>query len=482
MNILWICTDQQRWDSLGCYGNPVIDTPNIDNLAHGGALFQNCYAQSPVCAPSRGAFLTGRYPRTCGMRQNGASIRPSEVLVTKMLADQGYICGLSGKLHLNPCHPSVCPGMERRIDDGYAAFYWSHHSAPDDKGCNWPLNDYNIWLRQRDVSYRTRPYQSSPYIQEGMPQELHQTTYCTEKAIDFIRANAVYGNRWLFSVNYFDPHHDFDPPKDLMDKYMARLDQIPLPNYVEGELAHKPIFQQIDHRGAYGGNGGHAYTEMTDRDRKMHTAAYYAMIDLIDRQVGRLVEALRETGQYENTVVIFMSDHGEMLGDHGIYLKGPYFYDCMVKVPLIISCPGLVRKSVKAGGLVELMDMAQTVLAIAGIQKHPGMMGKSLWDICTGRQNPDHHKDLVYSEYYNAMPWHRNPLAFCTMAFDGRYKIVRCHGTSQGELYDLTDDPTETANLWDRSDSLSLKCAMMEKLSDAMAFTCDPLSERVAPW
>ena len=113
-NILWICSDQQRFDTLGCYGNEFVKTPNLDRLAQGGTLFEYAYSQSPVCTPSRTCFLTGRYPRTTRCRQNGQDIPEDEVLITRMLADEGYICGLSGKLHLSPCHPSVCKTMERR--------------------------------------------------------------------------------------------------------------------------------------------------------------------------------------------------------------------------------------------------------------------------------------------------------------------------------------------------------------------------------
>ena len=121
-NILWICTDQQRFDTLGCYGNTFVRTPNLDRLAEAGTLFENAFSQSPVCTPSRASFLTGRYPRTCRTRQNGADIPAQEVLVTRILADAGYVCGLSSKLHLSTCNPSACETMERRIDDGYAEF------------------------------------------------------------------------------------------------------------------------------------------------------------------------------------------------------------------------------------------------------------------------------------------------------------------------------------------------------------------------
>ena len=476
VNILWICTDQQRFDALGCYGNAVLDTPNLDSLAEKGVLFENCYAQSPVCSPSRGSFLTGRYPRTCNMRQNGAKIPSNEKLVTKIFEENGYLCGLSGKLHLAPCHPSVCPGIEERIEDGYSAFYWSHHSTYD-----WPLNDYHLWLAEKGYEYHTAPYQNSRYVLEGMPEELHHSAYCTDRAITFLRSAGRFHTPWLFSINYYDPHHDFDPPKRLLDKYMERLDQILLPNYQEGELEHKPRFQRQDHSGAYAGNAGHAFTEMSERDHKMHTAAYYAMVEMIDIQVGRLLEALRESGQDQDTLIVFHSDHGEMLGDHGIYLKGPYFYEGAVKVPLILYWPGKLQEGKRVKGLVELMDLPQTLLELAGIPAPSSMMGKSFAALCTD-QEAQKHRDSVYAEYYNAMPWHQSPKAICTMVFDGRYKLVVCHGIGEGELYDLAQDPAETDNLWDSPESANVKMKLLLLMTDRMAFTCDPLPERVSAW
>ena len=253
-NILWICTDQQRWDTLGVTGNRHVHTPNLDRLFAGGAHFANAYCQSPVCSPSRASFLTGRYPRTARLRQNGADIPADEVLVTKLLADSGYTCGLSGKLHLSACHPSVAPAFERRIDDGYSAFHWSHHPGHYGSQQNWPLNEYNLWLIERGEEYRADPYRGSEYVKAGPAAENHQTTWCAEKAITFIEAHEASERPWLFSVNFFDPHHPFDPPAEYMDRYMDRLDEIELPHYRPGELDDKPVFQSVDHASAYGGN------------------------------------------------------------------------------------------------------------------------------------------------------------------------------------------------------------------------------------
>ncbi len=476
-NILWICSDQQRFDSLGCYDNPFVQTPNLDRLAQEGVLFEYAYSQSPVCTPSRASFLTGRYPRTTRCRQNGQAIPPDEVLVTKQLRDAGYVCGLAGKLHLAPCNPSVCKGTEARIDDGYDQFFWSH-----DPGDVWFTHDYIQWLRDKGLRRDSRPFPESKYVQVIPSEEHSQTTWSIERAMAFIGGAERFKQPWLFSVNMFDPHHAFDPPVAALECYRDRLDEIPLPNYVEGELDNKPIWQQIDHNGAYGNRSGYPYSEMSDTDHRWVRAAYWAMIDVIDTQVGRLLDFLDETGQRENTIVIFTSDHGEMLGDHGIYLKGPYFYEPAVRVPLIISGPGMLNNGARSDALVELVDLTPTLLAASDTEPHPGIQGQSLLPMLTGEQVLDTHREDVYCEYYNAMGWHREPAAHATMVRNRRYKIVAAHGTGSGEFYDLDADPRETNNLWNSPDHTAIRMEMQERLIDRMAWTVDPLPARQAPW
>jgi arylsulfatase A-like enzyme len=205
------------------------------------------------------------------------------------------------------------------------------------------------------------------------------------------------------------------------------------------------------------------------------------MVDLIDAQVGRLMDALEATGQLENTVVLFTSDHGELLGDHGLYLKGPFFYEPAVRVPLIAAGPG-VRVGERSAALVELADLAPTLLDAAGLPRHPGMQSRSLWPLLSGQANLDQHRADVYCEYYNALTSHRNPTAQATMVRDDRYKLVVMHGLDSGELYDLQADPYESHNLWGAPEAQGIKLAMLQRLCDRMAWTVDPLPEREGPW
>mgnify|MGYP001278661836 CR=1 FL=1 len=184
-NILWICTDQQRFETLRSFGNPHAQTPHLDRLVAEGTSFSNAFCQSPVCAPSRASFLTGRYPRTTRCRQNGQSIPPDELLVSTMFKRAKYRCGLAGKLHLASCSDGK---LEKRTDDGYNDFSWSHHPQPD-----WEENAYTQWLKDHGQDWaELQGEEISPFIKQGPPAEFHQTTWCAEKTIEFIREKRVF--------------------------------------------------------------------------------------------------------------------------------------------------------------------------------------------------------------------------------------------------------------------------------------------------
>lgn len=476
-NILWITTDQQRFDTLGCYGNEFVNTPNIDRLAKSGVLFEQCYSNSTVCTPSRASFLTGRYPRTNRTRQNGQSIPADEVLVTKLLADAGYICGLAGKLHISACNPSVSTAREPRINDGYTEFNWSHHPNR-----NWPSDDYQHWLTEKGVKVKKRKVEGMPYIEYGPDEENHQTTWCAQKAINFIKNNADFENPWLFSVNMFDPHHPFDPPEDYLKRYLDILDEIPMPNYKENELEEKTIYQQIDHERAYGIKGLFPASKMSEKDHKSLKAAYWAMVDLIDKQVGRIIDVLEETGQLENTIIIFMSDHGEMLGDHGIYLKGPHFYDPAVNVPFIISCPSRIQGNRRMNTMVELVDIAPTLLEAIGQPNYKGTQGKSLWDLLIGSNEEGPHRNDVYCEFYDDRRGDDQRRISANMLRTEKFKLIVYSGMEHGELYDLEKDPNESSNLWNDIHYQAIKMKLFKRLYDRMMETMDPLPEKIAAW
>ncbi len=480
-NILILCSDQQRYDTLGCYGNPFVHTPRLDALAAQGVVFERAYCQNPVCTPSRASFMTGRYPRTTCCRQNGQDIPEREITFSKMLADNGYTCGLAGKFHLSACDPVCGTRTERRIDDGFHVFEWSH-----DPSHRQVANSYQRWLAENNVQYGVKPLDGSQYVEDGMPEEYHHSTFCANMAIDFIKGAARFDDPWLFVVNWFDPHAAFDPPKKYFDRYRPMLDTLPLPNYVDGELDSKPAIQKeeflqaTNSRRFYSGEWkSYPSATMTEQDHRYIKAAYYAMCELLDVQAGRIFDTLAEQNMLDNTIVIYMSDHGELLGDHGMYYKGPFFYEPAIRVPYIIHYPKAFAPG-RVSQPVELVGLAPTVLEAAGLQPHPGMQGKSMYSFLQG-DGPLPGNGTVYCEYYNSLPWNE-PHVQATMVENERYKIVVYHSHGDGELYDLQQDPNETNNVWLDHAYAEVKTCMLQALCDTMAWTVDPLPPRRSPW
>lgn len=467
-NILWVCTDQQRFDTIQGLSNPLISTPNLQRFMQDAVTLTNAFVQTPICSPSRGSFLTGRYPHSTGLRANGQYIRSSELLVPRILAANSYTCGLVGKLHLAPCAAGRLE-TEERIDDGYKLFEWSH-----DISNNWPgHNAWRVWLEGHGVRLPQFP---KAHVW-GMPiaPKYSQTAWCAEIASQFMRERNGKGP-WMMSVNIFQPHHPFFPTEE----YLHRVDpaKVPDPAYKEGELDNKTPFQQIDHLGAYGGTAL-SFTNTSAEEHRKIKAAYYAMIEQVDTAMGNMLQVLDETGQADNTIVIFMSDHGEMLGDHGLYLKGPFFYDCLTRVPLIIRWPNRFKAGLKVDALVELLDLAPTLLEAAGIPQPVGMQGRSLTRLLKGEATT--HRDSVYMEYFNANFDYPSPPMITSVRND-RWKLNYCDQSKYAEMYDLQADPSEFNNIWNDPHQRDSRDMMMQLLLSRMIGSTDPLPQRVAVW
>ena len=453
-NILWICTDQQRWDTIHALGNERIRTPNLDRLCAEGVAFTHAFCQCPICTPSRAAFLTGMYPRYLNACTNGNDTWQNEApLITKMLADLGYDCGLAGKLHLSAAHNRIEP----RPDDGYRVFHWSHH--PHD---SWPEGHaYNDWLKSQGIDH-TSTKKRLGYI----PAEHHQTTWCTDRAIDFIREEREVP--WLFSLNCFDPHPPLDPPKEYLDRFDVA--NLPLPDFAEEDLPEESAL-------ADAGVNFQTKAQRIPPDRaRLDLAKYWAMIELIDDNVGRLIKTLEESGQRANTVVIFTSDHGHMIGDHGLRNKGCRFYEGLVRVPLIFSWPDRFKSDLRSDALVELIDITPTLLQLAGQSIPENMHGRSLLPLLAGDADPGNHRDFVRCTFTDTL---RGPKSRGTMIRGQRYKLVNYHGTGLGQLFDLQNDPNEHRNLWNSPEHAAIKSKLLIKSFDAEVMSADEGSERV---
>jgi arylsulfatase len=216
------------------------------------------------------------------------------------------------------------------------------------------------------------------------------------------------------------------------------------------------------------------------KQREM-VAAYYATLEHLDAEFGRLLDHLDRNGQRENTIVVFTSDHGDMLGDHGLTAKGAYFYDPVVRVPLVFSWPGRVRGGEACDAFVELVDIAPTLLALCGVDVPGRMQGRSFVPLLEGPCGPDDHRDGVYCEFLNTQPEPDENRSICaTMWRNRRHKLVVHHGDELGELYDLELDPGEHINCWNAPAYADVKAALTRRLLDAIALQADPEPPRVA--
>ena len=442
------------------FGSSVVKSPHIDRLASHGTLFTRAYCQSPICTPSRASIMTGQYSSRVRNTRNGNDTFPEHPpLVSKLLADSGYDCGMIGKFHL------VSSGhrTEPRLDDGYS--FWKFSHAPRD---DWETgHDYADWVKSkggdldamRNSDERVRP-------------EMHQTTWATEMAIEFL--NQPRSGPWMMNINIYDPHPPFIPPKEYADRFNA--EDMPGPWFRESDLEQQAVFEDVDFQDEV--------RSPEDHNAKDAQAKYYAMIAQIDDQFARLLKAIDDAGQTDNTVVIFTSDHGESLGDHGLMFKGCRFYEGLVRVPLIFRWPGKFSANLQSDALVELLDVTATVLDLAQIDQPEYMQGASLLPILTGDSSPDHHRDAVRSEYFDALdPFFTGGNgAYGTMYRRGFWKLVVYHQHNLGELYNLQDDPREFDNLWDDPDHAAIKAELvLERFNQHVSLTTDVGSKRIAP-
>lgn len=459
-NILWYCTDQQRFDTIAALGNPHVQTPTLDRLVSEGTAFTHAYCQSPICTPSRASFMTGMYPSRVHNCRNGNESFPNHPpLISKFLADAGYDCGMVGKFHLQ----SSGHRTEPRLDDGYRFWRFSH--APRD---DWPQgHDYAEWVRAKGGDL-----DALRHSEDRVPPELHQTTWTTECALEFLREKR--DQPWFLTLNPYDPHPPFIPPKVYAEKFDPQ--SLPGPYFQESDLQMQNRLRAIDFQTPA--------RDPKEFDGKLQQSLYYAMIAQIDDQFARLLSYLEQTGQRHNTVIIFTSDHGEMLGDHGLLYKGCRFYEGLVRVPLIFSWPGQIQTGLQSEALVELLDLSATLLELGGLEVPAYHQGKSLMPILRGEASPGYHRPFVRSEYYDALDtsFVNGDSSYATMYRNRRYKLVVYHGHNLGELYDLERDPWEFENLWDDPAHQALKCNLLQASFDhSMLLTVDVGTPRIAP-
>lgn len=443
--------------------------------------FTRTYAQSTLCTPSRASFLTGRYCAAHNVYRNGAERFPGdEILVTRLLADAGYDCALIRKLHISSSEHG-----EARADDGYRVVHWSNLPYPGEAADN--LNEYLAWLQDEkgvdpdDVLPRYDMWDrghshagQGDFIRPGPDEDLRQTKWANEMALRFVEQSR--DGFWLLSINPYDPHLAYLPPRAYLDAYDPA--EMPPPLFRPHDLERQPRFHGLRAQNVFA-RDPLDLRRPEERDpaagvgasfnARLIKCGYYAMIEMIDRHLGELLDALKAPGELDNTLVVFQSDHGEFLGDHGLVFKGARFFDGAVRVPLVVSWPGRIAGGRTPDMLAELIDVAPTLLETAGVEVPYVMQGRSLWPALDGAE-ANGGKSMVVSEFYDSCNFSEggNDPTQAVMSFDGRYKMVTYRNHDLRELYDLENDPGEFDDLWDDTGSRYLKLQVMSLHVDAI--------------
>ena len=418
-NILIIHADQHRFDCLGSYGNPDIQTPAIDALAADGVLYENSFCPFPVCTPSRYSLLSGLFVHQHLGWTNRCTLPAGLPTFPRILRDAGYQTKAVGKMHFMPTYLDVgFQEMELAEQDGPGRY--------DD--------DYHRWLRDRGLCDRIDLIDQVQEYRKDAPQEYwdtvgaldsdldeehHSTTWIAERALETVEQWEDGGN--LLMVGFIKPHHPFDPPRPWSRMYDPDALSM-LPGWSDTCLERDLVRSR----------GYFAYGDTTDEQIRRAMAFYYGSISQIDHHVGRMIAELKQKGLYDDTLILYTSDHGDYMGFHHLLLKGNYMYDALVKVPLIVKFPGQPRAGERSDALVSNIDVMPTLLQTAACDTPRNLPGLDLM------AHPEGH-ERVFAEAWGGSSY---------MVRSRDRKLILCQRDEQSLFLDLEQDPYEFDNLY----------------------------------
>ncbi|MBI5724369.1 MAG: sulfatase-like hydrolase/transferase [Planctomycetes bacterium] len=475
-NVLFIMTDQQRYDGMSCHGGQA-RTPNLDRLAAGGADFRQFFTQAPVCAPSRCNLFTGRYGHSHGVRENNARLDRHEVHLFKALKQAGYHLGYIEKNHLLEKEEfdnfDLADLEETRKAEGERAAFVQFSKQQHAK-----LRQIGAWASATFHDFD--PKVTSPYLSR-------------QNAVSFIQ-DAPKDRPFCLAVSFSDPH----APHVALRKYDARypLDKIRLPEYPPDVLAGKAPRLKIKQE-------AQGSLKASDADKRRYLAVYFSMLSWLDENIGEILSALDASGRRKDTIVVFTTDHGDFGFDYGMCKKDLVLLDCLLHVPLILAWDGYIAPKIVDGTMAEQVDVMPTLLDLCGVEMPFGCQGRSLAPLLRGET--ERHKDTIYAEicppdYRNPYKshdefiadWNRNhetpghPLRW-TANYNVPGDFVKAIRTPEWkyvwyadgfeELYDLRNDPNEWVNLAGQAEYRATRELLKMRLLEWHALSEDPLDQ-----
>ncbi|MBN1348180.1 sulfatase-like hydrolase/transferase [candidate division KSB1 bacterium] len=492
-NILLITTDQQHCDTIG-KSNPRIKTPVLDRLVDEGVTFNRAYCANPVCSPSRSTILTGLYPAWHHCWTIGVKLPEDVPTVTGLLHDNGYRTILIGKAHFQPlasqpgsesieCHPTL------RDLDFWRKFHGPWYGFDYLETARMHADEhlvgqhYAIWLEQQGLPDWKSYFQPLPgdaptekrrfyFLRENrswtLPDKFHHTHWVGERTIAAIESSVKQDQPFFLWSSFFDPHPPYivpepwasmyDPQDMQPGKYTAsEFDDMP-PHFRKTREEH-PTWDDYREPGGQGLHGFHSHL-YPEAELKKDLACYYGMMSFIDQEIGRILDCLDQQGIAGNTLVLFTTDHGHFLGQHGLIAKGAFHYEDMLRIPMIARFPGQIPQGCSCSALQSQIDFAPTFLSAAGVDVPGALQGIDQLDVWRARQEQarDH---VICENRHNPTTVHLR-----TMVTE-RYKITVYREGDFGELFDLKTDPGELHNRWDDAAYAEIKSRLLHKFIQA---------------
>lgn len=457
-NLLYIHSDQHNPFVTGCYSDPIVATPNLDQLAAQGAVFDAAYCCSPICVPSRMSMLTGRHPHQNEVWTNLHGLNPAIPTFAHALGAAGYRSVLAGRMHVRG--PDQLHGYAERLVGDHMPNYIGATG-----------NDMGV-LTRTEIPVRKTLETSGP----GQVAYEIKDEDVTNAAVDFLNRYGVEKRAseetapFSLSVGFMLPHPPYVPRQADFERYHGRVPP-PSKSVPFEEVEHPYLRLWRQHTGT---------EEVTEQEVENTRAAYWALVEVVDRLVGRILAALEANGLVDNTLIIYTSDHGDMLGEHGLWWKH-VFYEESVRVPLILSWPGVISAGQRSDRVVSALDVNATILDALGAPALPGSPGRSLMGLVSDRPferavSADEWEDVAFSEYCEDQ-YSPPGGAYQRMVRWNEWKLIYYHGYEL-QLFNLRDDPGELTDLARDPAYAEIRRSLLERVLDG--WDAEAIQERMA--
>jgi arylsulfatase A-like enzyme len=481
-NVLLITSDQHHFSCLGSV-NAKLQTPALDRLAAEGMRFERAYCNNPVCSPSRSTMITGQYPSWHGCWTIGVKLGEDVPTVGDVFRENGYFTALLGKAHFQPLRSEENQVSLETPDKFRDLAFWRGFTGPwygfDWVQLNrnhgdeaWAGQHYGLWLEEKGCTSWEDYFAGGGSPKEklkkrqgawDLPEELHYSVFVADKTIEAIHKAQADDKPFFAWASFADPHPPYVVPEPWASLYDPN-DMTP-GSLTPGEHTHNPphfgetqkTSPDFSHwqESGYGNHGFHSHLTPEEQQKK-DLAIYYGMISLMDREIGRILDELDKRGLAEDTLVVFSTDHGHFLGQHGLWYKGAFHYEDLLRLPFLARWPGKIPAGEVSSALQALIDLPETFLDACQIPIPGQMQGVSQLPVWTGAQ--ESARDSVITEFRH-QPTKLHLRTFITE----RYKLTLYRSETFGELFDLQDDPSELHNRFADPSYATVKAQLMEQ-------------------